>query len=145
MKLKKEDQTVDASVLLRRGTKYPWEEIWRQSVEQRLNKRPSRDCPNWGSIPYTVAKAGHSCGCLEVLTDSSLIWLSPEKLYQNLTDTERMLAANHWTEHRVPDGGVGEETEGAGRGVLQPHGGGGGSNSVNWPDTPGAPRNWTTN
>ena len=24
----------------------------RQSVEQRLNERSSRDCPTWGSIPY---------------------------------------------------------------------------------------------
>jgi hypothetical protein len=30
---KKEDQTVDASVLLRRVNKYSQEEIWRQSVE----------------------------------------------------------------------------------------------------------------
>jgi hypothetical protein len=36
MKLKKkEDQSVDASVLLRKGNKI-WEEIQRQSVEQRL-------------------------------------------------------------------------------------------------------------
>ena len=34
-----------------------------------------------------------------------------------------MLKANHWTEHEVSDGGVGEGTEGA-EGVLQPHGGG---------------------
>ena len=33
------------------GTKYPWEEIQRQSVEQRLKERLSRDCPIWGSIP----------------------------------------------------------------------------------------------
>jgi hypothetical protein len=46
MKLKKkDDQSVDASVLLRRGgAKYSQEEIWRQSVEQRLKKRLSRDC-----------------------------------------------------------------------------------------------------
>jgi hypothetical protein len=33
MKLKKEDESVDTLVLLRRGAKYPWEEIQRQSVE----------------------------------------------------------------------------------------------------------------
>jgi hypothetical protein len=27
------------------GSKYPWEEIQRQSVEQRLKERPSRDSP----------------------------------------------------------------------------------------------------
>jgi hypothetical protein len=57
MKLKKkEDQSVDASVLLRRGTKYSRKEVQRQSVEQRLKERPSRDCPTWGSIPYTLIK-----------------------------------------------------------------------------------------
>jgi hypothetical protein len=46
MKLKKkEDQSVDASVLLRRGTKYSRKVKWRHSVEQRLKERPSRDCP----------------------------------------------------------------------------------------------------
>jgi hypothetical protein len=45
MKLKKkEDQSVGASVLLRRGNKILKEEIQRQSVEQRLKERPSRDC-----------------------------------------------------------------------------------------------------
>ena len=46
MKLKKkEDQSVDTLVLLRRGNKIPMEEIQRQSVEQRLRERPSRDYP----------------------------------------------------------------------------------------------------
>ena len=46
MKLKKkEDQSVDASVLLRRGKKYSREEILRQSVEQRLKKRPPEIVP----------------------------------------------------------------------------------------------------
>jgi hypothetical protein len=52
----KEDQSVDISVLLRGGTKYSQEEIWRQSVKQRLKERLSRDCPTWGSIPYTATK-----------------------------------------------------------------------------------------
>jgi hypothetical protein len=46
MKLKKkEDLSVDPSVLLRRGTKFPYEGMQRQNVEQRLKERPSRDCP----------------------------------------------------------------------------------------------------
>jgi hypothetical protein len=45
MKLKKkEDQSVDTLVLLRRGNKIPMGGD-RQSVEQRLKERPSRDCP----------------------------------------------------------------------------------------------------
>jgi hypothetical protein len=49
MKLKKKDnQSMDASVLLRRGNKIPIrEELQRQSVEQRLKERPFRDCPTW--------------------------------------------------------------------------------------------------
>ena len=46
MKLKnKEDQSVDTSILLRRGSKYQWEEILRQSIEKKLKERPFRDCP----------------------------------------------------------------------------------------------------
>jgi hypothetical protein len=75
VKLKKrEDQSVDASVLLRRGNK-----IRRQSVEQSLKERPSRDCPTWEFISYTVTKGRHYCGFQEVHADRSLIWLSPRE------------------------------------------------------------------
>ena len=58
------------------------------SVEQRLKEKPSRDCPIWGSIPYTVTKLGLYCGCQQVLADRSLIYLSPKRLCQSLTNTE---------------------------------------------------------
>jgi hypothetical protein len=58
---------------LEEGTEYTQEEIWRQSMEKRLKEKPSRDCPTWGSIPYTVTKSRHYCGCQEVLVDRSLI------------------------------------------------------------------------
>ena len=46
MKLKKkEDQNMDASVLLRRVNKILTEENIEKRVEQRLKKRPSRDSP----------------------------------------------------------------------------------------------------
>jgi hypothetical protein len=62
MKLKKkEDQSVSASILLRRRNKIFMGAIWRQSVEQRLKERPSRDCYTWESIPYTVSKLLLSC------------------------------------------------------------------------------------
>jgi hypothetical protein len=39
MKLKKkEDQNVDTLIVLRRGTKYPWKDLQRQSFEQRLKE-----------------------------------------------------------------------------------------------------------
>ena len=50
-----------------------WKEIQGQRVEQRLKEKPSRDCPTWGSIPYTVTKLRHYCECQEVLADRSLI------------------------------------------------------------------------
>jgi hypothetical protein len=70
---KKEDQSTNALVLVRRVNKYSREEIWRQSVEQILKERLSRDCPTWGFIPYTVTKLRHCCGCQEVLADRRLI------------------------------------------------------------------------
>ena len=51
---------------------------------------------------------------MEVLADRSLIWLSLERQIQG-----QMLVANHWTERRVPDRGVGEGTEEA-EGVCSP-------------------------
>ena len=50
-KLKKmEDQSGGALVPLRNGTKYSQEQLWRQSVEQRLKEEPPRSCPTWGFI-----------------------------------------------------------------------------------------------
>ena len=69
-------------------TKYSLEEIQRQNVEYRLKERSSGDCPIWESIPYTVNKPRHDHGCWEVLADRNLIWLSPERLCQSLTNTE---------------------------------------------------------
>jgi hypothetical protein len=73
---------------LERRTKYPLEEIQRYSLGQKLKGRPSSDCPTWGSFPYKVTKLRHYYGCQQVLTDRSLIWLSPERLCQCLTNTE---------------------------------------------------------
>jgi hypothetical protein len=51
MKLKKKEaQSVDTSILLRRGNK-TWKELQRQSSEQRLKEQQSRNCPTWESIP----------------------------------------------------------------------------------------------
>ena len=48
------------------GTKYSWEKMRRQSVEQTLKEKPSRDYPTWGFIPYIVTKTRHYSGCQEV-------------------------------------------------------------------------------
>jgi hypothetical protein len=73
MKLKKkEDESLDVS-FLEGESKYPLEEVQRQSVQQKLKERPPRNCPNWISIPYTVTKPRHYCGCQQVLSDRGLI------------------------------------------------------------------------
>jgi hypothetical protein len=51
-----------------------------------------------------------------------------------------MLTANHWTELRVPDGAVGEETEGT-EVVCSPMEGA----TISTGQTPRAPGDWTTN
>jgi hypothetical protein len=48
---------------------------------------------------------------------------------------------NHWTEHRVPDGGVGEGSEEA-EGICSPVGRGA---TVSAGQNPRAPGDWTTN
>jgi hypothetical protein len=52
MKLKKEDQSMDTLLLL--GM-----ELQRQSLELRWKEGPFRDCPTWGSIPYTTTIPRH--------------------------------------------------------------------------------------
>jgi hypothetical protein len=82
MKLKKEDQSVVLQSFLDGGTKYTWEEIQRQNVEQTLKERLSSDCPTLRSIPFTVTKPRYDCGYQQVIADRSLIQLSPERLYK---------------------------------------------------------------
>jgi hypothetical protein len=60
---------------------------------------------------------------------------SPERQIQR-----QMLTANHWTESKVPNGGVGEGTEGAGE-VCSPKW----AARVSTGKSPGAPRDWSTN
>jgi hypothetical protein len=120
MNLKKnEDQSVDTLVLLRRGSKYSWEEIQRQSLEQKLKERPSSDCPTWGSIPYTVTKPRHYCGCQQVLADRSLICYllgDSGSAYKYRSGCSQPFIGS---EHRVPSGGARERTQGA-EGVCSP-------------------------
>jgi hypothetical protein len=57
MKLKKkEDQSVDTSILLRRENKIPMGGITETKCGVETEGRPSSDCPTWGSISYTITK-----------------------------------------------------------------------------------------
>ena len=62
MKLKKEDQNVDASVLLRRVSKIltGGNIVIKYVVE--TEGKAIRDLCTWGSIPYTATKPGYYCG-----------------------------------------------------------------------------------
>ena len=93
-------------VFLEGGTKYSWEGIHWQSVEQRMKERPSSDCPIWGSIPYIVTKPRLYCGCQKVLTDRySYLLRGSAGAWQ----IQRwMLSVNHCTELKVPNGGARE-------------------------------------
>jgi hypothetical protein len=64
--------------------------------------------PTWGSMPYTVA----NCGCWEVLVMEASYGCLQRGSARARQIQRGRLAANPWTEYVVPDGGVGERTEG---------------------------------
>jgi hypothetical protein len=51
MKLKKEDQSVDTSFLLRMGINIPMEGVTETKFRAEPKERPSRDCRTQGSTP----------------------------------------------------------------------------------------------
>jgi hypothetical protein len=74
MKLKKKEcQSVDTSVLLRRGNKIPMEGDTEIKCGVETEGKPSKDCPTWRSILYRATKPRHFCGFQQVLVDRSLI------------------------------------------------------------------------
>jgi hypothetical protein len=82
MKLKKkEDQSVGTSVLLRKGNKILTgankETTCRAEIEGKAIQRLSHS-----------TQSRHYCRCQEVHADRNLIKLSPDRLCQNLTNTE---------------------------------------------------------
>jgi hypothetical protein len=73
IKHNKEDQGVGTSVRLKRRNKIFTGSNTETKCGAQTVERPSRDCPTWGSIPYTVTKVRHYCECQEVLAKRSLI------------------------------------------------------------------------
>jgi hypothetical protein len=88
LKLKKKEYQKCILRSLEWGTKCPWKELLRQSLQLRQNKGPSRDFPTWRSIPYTPTKPRHYCKCQQDFADRMLIQLSPVRLCQCLANTE---------------------------------------------------------
>ena len=74
MKLKKkEDQSVDASVLLRKGNKILTGGNMGTKCEAETEGKAIQRWPTWRFIPYTDTEPRHYCRFQEVLTDRSLI------------------------------------------------------------------------
>jgi hypothetical protein len=74
MKLKKkEDQSMNTSVLLRKRNKIPMGGDTLTKCGAETEGKTIQRLPPSGSIPYTVTKPRHYCGCQQVLPDRSLI------------------------------------------------------------------------
>jgi len=71
-KLKKEYQSVDASVLLIRGNQILKRGNTETKCRAATEGKAIQRLPHL-SIPYTVTKPRHYCGCQEVHADRSLI------------------------------------------------------------------------
>ena len=114
---------MDASVLLRRGNKILTGENMETMCGVETEGKAIQKLPHSGIHPIYNLQTWTLFGCQKVLAEGSLIWLSPERLCQSLRNTEAgMLTANHWSEYKVPDGGVEEGIEGA-EGLCIPMGG----------------------
>ena len=123
MKLKKkEDQSVDTLSLLRMGNKVPNGRSYREKVwswDERMDHPETatpRD-PSHSQPPNTDTIAYTSKILLKGLRYSCLIWG-----YANAWKTLWMLTVSYWMEHRAPNGGARESTQGA-EGVCNPIGG----------------------
>ena len=104
------------------GTKYPWVETERQSVEYRLNERSLRDCPI--CLPFSIVSLHPGA-----IVDANKSLLTRAWYSYLLRDSvsacqilRRMLSANHWTDHRDCRSGDRERTQGT-EGFCSPIGG----------------------
>jgi hypothetical protein len=70
---KKEDQSVNASVLLRRGNKITIGENMEMKCGAETERKGIQRLPNLRSIPYTDSKPRCYCRCQQVLDNRSLI------------------------------------------------------------------------
>ena len=95
---KKEDQNVDASMFYRRVNKILTGGNMEAKCGAETEGKAIQRLFHLGILPIYNHQTQMLCGCRKVLADGSLIWLSPERLCQSLTNTKRKLAAIHWTE-----------------------------------------------
>jgi hypothetical protein len=85
---KKEDQSVDTSILLRRGNKTPMEGFTETKCEAETERFTIQRLPYLEIHPINNHKTRHYYECQQELDDRSLIQLCPERLCQCLTNTE---------------------------------------------------------
>ena len=85
---KKEDQSMNTSVLLRRGNKIPMEGVTEAKYRSETKGMTSQETAPPGDPSHIVTKLRYSCGFQQELADRNLLYLSPEKLYQYLTNTD---------------------------------------------------------
>ena len=119
MKLKKDDQSMGASVLPRRGTKYSLEEIRRKNPGNRDWRKGQTRLPHLDIHPIY----SHQTQTLLQMPRNAGAWYScllrgSARAWRIQSQT---LPANHWPENRVSNGGGRERTEGA-KGVWNPIG-----------------------
>jgi hypothetical protein len=58
---KKENQSVDTSLLLRMGNKIPMEGFTETKFRAEMEGRTIQRLPTWGFTPYTTTKLRHYC------------------------------------------------------------------------------------
>ena len=84
---KKKDKRMDASVLLRKGSKILTGGNMKTNVEHSLKESPFRKFPTWGSIPYRATKPRQYHGCKKV-----------HRLY--ITISKRSILRKYWVKAR---------------------------------------------
>ena len=121
MKLKKnEDQSVDTLPLLRIENKTPMEGVTKFGAEtkgwtvQRL--------PYLGIHLIISLQMLHHCIRQQDFAERIQIQLSLVRLCWGLANTQWMLTVSYWMDHRAPNGGARESTQGA-KGICNPIGG----------------------
>jgi hypothetical protein len=67
-------------------------------VEQRLQERPSRDCPTWGYIPYADRKLRHYSEAKKYLLTGAGYNYFLRGFARALLIQMQILAGNHQTE-----------------------------------------------
>jgi hypothetical protein len=116
---KKEDQNVDASVLFRKVNKILTGGNMETKYGAETEEKAILRLPHLGIHPIYSHQTQSYCRCWEVLADRRLIRQSPQRLpelnkYRG-GNSQPTIRLSSW----VPDGGDGEETEGA-EGVCSP-------------------------